>query len=249
MIRKIIKIDRETCNGCELCVKACHEGAIGMEEGRAALLRDDYCDGLGDCLPVCPTGAISFEERDALPYNEAAVQTLLRKGGGEGAHSGCPGAAMKTLTVAPPGRKPASPGSGGGRKSSLRQWPVQIKLTPAYAAYFKDANLLVAADCCAYAYGGFHKQFMHGKVTVIGCPKLDGVDYAPKLTEIFSHNTIRSITVARMSVPCCGGMEQAVMRAIRASGKDIACRVATISPEARIVSDCTAPSRPEEGAA
>ena len=252
MIRRIITIDPDTCNGCGLCAAACHEGAIGMEGGKAVLLRDDYCDGLGDCLPACPTGAISFEEREALPYDEAAVQARMREkglpgnvnGGPNSERKGCPGTAAKMLVPVKAEPKPAAPGSG--RKSCLRQWPVQLKLTPVHAAYFEDANLLVAADCCAYAYSSFHREFMRGKVTVIGCPKLDGVDYTQKLAEILAQNTIRSVTVARMSVPCCGGLEQAVLRAVRASGKNLDCRVVTLSPEARIVSDCTHPARAEE---
>ncbi len=206
MIRKIIKIDSDKCNGCGLCVKACHEGAIGLEQGKAKLLREDHCDGLGDCLPACPMDAISFEEREAPAYNEAAV--LAAK-------------AQKAKGSAPvPGR--------------LRNFPVQIKLAPVNAPYFDGADLLIAADCTAYAYGNFHADFMDGKITLVGCPKLDGVDYSQKLTQIFSGNSIRSVTVVRMTVPCCGGLPYAVKTAVENSGKEIPVEVVTISPDGRI---------------
>lgn len=217
MKRKIIQIDEDLCNGCGLCVNACHEGAIGMVDGKAKLLRDDYCDGLGDCLPRCPTGAITFVEREAAPYDEAAVQeNLARKDKDE-----------PTITVS----------EDGSRPSRIASWPIEIKLVPIQAPYFAGADLLVAADCTAFAYGDFHKDFMNGKVTIIGCPKLDGVDYAEKLAEILANNDIRSVTVARMEVPCCGGLENAVRRALEASGKDIPLEVVTISRDGRILGD------------
>lgn len=203
MIRKIIRIDEEKCNGCGACAAACHEGAIGMENGKAKLLRDDYCDGMGDCLPECPAGAISFEEREADAYNEAAVQAN-RQG------------------------KPAA--------SQLRQWPVQMKLSPVTAPYFNGAKLLIAADCTAYAYAAFHQEFMRGKVTLIGCPKLDAVAYSEKLTEIIRNNDIQSVTVARMEVPCCGGLAAAAEEALRRSGKSLPWQVVTFSTEGRVIS-------------
>ena len=199
MIRKIIQIDTEKCNGCGLCAKACHEGAIGMVDGKAKLLRDDYCDGLGDCLPACPVNAISFAVREAAAYDEAAV--LAKKGKG----------------------------------SQLQQWPVQIRLVPVEAPFFQGTDLLVAADCTAYAYAEFHKEFIRGRVTLVGCPKLDSVDYAEKLTEILRNNEIRSVTVVRMEVPCCGGMENAVKRALQASGKFLPWQVVTISTDGKIL--------------
>ena len=193
MVRKIIRIDQEKCNGCGACAAACHEGAIEMVNGKAALTREDYCDGLGDCLPACPTDAISFEEREAPAYNEAAVQ------------------------------------------AAKRQWPVQIKLVPVHAPYFDNANLLVAADCTAYAYGNFHNEFIRNRITLIGCPKLDEGDYTEKLTQIIAGNNIKSVTVARMEVPCCGGIENAVKQALQASGKFIPWQVVTVSTDGRIL--------------
>ena len=229
MIRKIIKIDEELCNGCGACAAACHEGAIGMFSGKAKLLRDDYCDGLGDCLPACPTGAISFEEREAAAYDEAAVlkkkeETAAAKQGG------CPGLKMQQwqrgeAPVAAPGTVP----------SQLRQWPVQIKLVPVNAPYFDGANLLIAADCTAYAYANFHNEFIRGKITLIGCPKLDEGDYAQKLTQIISDNDIKSVTIVRMEVPCCGGLQRAALNALQASGKFIPWQVVTISTDGRIL--------------
>ena len=192
MIRKIIEIQEVKCNGCGLCASACHEGAIGMVDGKARLLREDYCDGLGDCLPQCPTGAITFVEREAAPYDEAGI-------------------------------------------SRLRQWPCQIKLVPVNAPYFHKAKLLIAADCTAYTYADFHRDFMKGKITLIGCPKLDGADYSEKLTEIIKNNDIRSVTILRMEVPCCGGLEMAVKKALQNSGKFLPWQVVTISTEGQIL--------------
>ena len=226
MIRRIIEINREKCNGCGLCAQACHEGAIGMVEGKALLLRDDYCDGLGDCLPTCPTGAITFVEREAAPYDEAAVQAQKReRENGEG--QGCPGSRIQTL-----GRRQEQEAAVS---SQLRQWPVQIKLAPLTAPYFDGANLLIAADCTAFAYGNFHQDFIRGKVTLVGCPKLDGVDYSEKLTEIIRQNNIKSVTIARMEVPCCGGLQIAAEKALRDSGKFIPWQVVTISVDGRIL--------------
>lgn len=238
MIRRIVKIDQEKCNACSLCVTACHEGAIGLENGKAVLLRDDYCDGLGDCLPACPTGAISFETREALPYDEAAVEAKM-KAAGLVKLGGCPGSASRDFEPLQPlgAPKAGDSSANSGSPSALRQWPVQIKLVPVNAAYFNGADLLIAADCAAFAHGNFHSEFISGRVTLIGCPKLDMADYAVKLQEILCLNDVRSVTVARMSVPCCGGLEQAVERAIKGSGKDIPLRVATISPEGAVVNE------------
>ena len=225
MVRRIIQIDEEKCNGCGACAKACHEGAIGMVNGKAKLLRDDYCDGLGDCLPTCPTGAITFVEREAAAYDEAAV--LANKAGCAG---GCPGSAPKALSPqVVPEAKPA--------ESQLRQWPVQIKLAPIRAPWFQGARLLIAADCTAYAYGNFHQDFMKNHVTLVGCPKLDAVDYSIKLTEIPRQNDIRSVTVVRMEVPCCGGIEFAVKKALQDSGKFIPWQVVTISTDGKILDE------------
>lgn len=207
MIRKIIRIDETKCNGCGACAAACHEGAIGMVNGVAKLLRDDYCDGLGDCLPSCPTGAISFEEREATSYNESEVLAARReKRVQEGTHV----------------------------DSALTNFPVQLKLAPVTAPYYQNADLLIAADCTAYAYGDFHRDFIARRVTLIGCPKLDAADYSKKLEEIFRSNSIRSVTLTRMVVPCCGGLEYAVKLAIAASGKDIPLAVVTIMPDGSI---------------
>lgn len=216
MIRKIIKIDETKCNGCGLCAAACHEGAIGIVDGVAKLLRDDYCDGLGDCLPACPTGAISFEEREALAYDEAAVKANMAKKEAEGhgdAGQGCTAPRFQPARV----------------ESQLQNWPPQIKLAPIQAPYYAGANLLIAADCTCFAYGNFHNDFMKNRVTLIGCPKLDSVDYSQKLAEIFKYNDIASITVTRMEVPCCGGLEFAVKKAVEASGKSIPLQVITIN--------------------
>lgn len=200
MIRKIIKIDEEKCNGCGACATACHEGAIDMVNGKAKLMREHYCDGLGDCLPACPTGAISFEEREAPAYDEAAVLAAKKK-----------------------------------MQSSLMQWPVQIKLLPTVAPFYENANLLVAADCTAFAYGNFHEDFMKNKITMIGCPKLDAVDYYDKLVQIISNNNIKSITVVRMQVPCCGGIENAVRRALQDSGKFLPWQVVVVSTNGELL--------------
>lgn len=211
MIRKIVKIDSDKCNGCGACAAACHEQAIAMIDGKAVLIRDDYCDGLGDCLPACPAGAISFEEREAAAYDHEAVM-----------------ANMAAKKIPMEDKNAFSPVSAGSR---LTQWPVQIKLLPIRAPYFHGADILIAADCTAYAYGNFHNHFMDGRVTLIGCPKLDAVDYSEKLTEIFRQNDIKSVTVTRMEVPCCGGMVYAVQTALANCGKDIPLRVVTISTE------------------
>ena len=227
MIRRIITIDEEKCNGCGLCADACHEGAIGIVDGKAKLLREDYCDGLGDCLPACPMKAISFEEREAPAYNEAAV--LAAKKAKEASQPrGCPGSACRSIQQSASGADVHAP-------SRLTNFPVQIKLVPPNAPYFDGADLLIAADCTAYAYGNFHHDFMKNRVTLIGCPKLDAVDYAEKLTQILKHNDIRSITLTRMTVPCCGGLSYAVKNALENSGKDIPLNIVIISPDGRII--------------
>ena len=235
MVRRVIQIDEEKCNGCGICAEACHEGAIGIVDGKAKLLRDDYCDGLGDCLPNCPVGAISFIEREAAAYDEAAVQENKKKKmqeRGQAPVGGCPGSRMRQLE-----RKPAEENQNAGSpvSSQLRQWPVQIKLAPVNAPYFDGAKLLIAADCTAYAYGSFHQDFIRGKVTLIGCPKLDDVDYSEKLTEIIRNNDIKSVTVVRMEVPCCGGLEHAAVTALKNSGKFIPWNVVTISIDGKIL--------------
>ena len=228
MIRKIIKINEEACNGCGACATACHEGAIAMVDGKARLIKEEYCDGLGDCLPACPTGAITFEEREAPAYDQQAVEEHLRSRASAHSHphgQGCPGSQMRSMAPreAAPQASAAAPAV-----SQLGQWPVQIQLAPVKAPFFQGAKLLVAADCTAYAYGNFHQDFIRGRVTLIGCPKLDNVDYAEKLTEILKQNDIQSVTVVRMEVPCCGGIENAVKRAMQASGKWIPWNVVTV---------------------
>ena len=232
MIRKIIKIDEEKCNGCGACAAACHEGAIGMVNGKAKLLRDDYCDGLGDCLPTCETGAISFEEREAAEYNEEEVKKNQMNKQGEKLPCGCPGTQSRELKRKSPETNMISEQA---TVSQLAQWPVQIKLAPINAPYFKDANLLIAADCSAYAYGDFHNKFIKNRVTIIGCPKLDEGDYAEKLTAIIKNNDIKSVTVVRMEVPCCGGIENATKRALQNSGKFIPWQIITITTDGRII--------------
>ena len=221
MIRKIIKIDETKCNGCGACAAACHEGAIDMVNGVARLMRENYCDGLGDCLPACPTGAISFEEREAPAYDEQAVL------------------AAKAAHTADTSSAPKAPSPCAGVqcsiqndvRSCLSQWPVQIKLVPVQAPFFDNADLLIAADCSAYAYARFHEDFIRDRITLIGCPKLDQGDYSEKLTQIFTQNKIRSITITRMTVPCCGGLEQAVRTALKNSGRQIPCRTVIIAPD------------------
>jgi len=268
MIRKIITIDEHKCNGCGLCADACHEGAIGMVNGVATLLRDDYCDGLGDCLPTCPTEAITFVEREADAYDEAAVLENMKKkehskmkeekkiGGCPGTHAktinrevakeddgleplacGCPGSSSKPIIREREGCScnDEKPGDVRPPMSQLNQWPVQIKLAPVNAPYFNGAHLLIAADCTAFAYGDFHKRFIKNKITLVGCPKLDSVDYAEKLTEILRINDIKSVTVVRMEVPCCGGIVTAVTEAMKNSGKMIPWQVYTITTDGKVL--------------
>ena len=261
MIRKIIHIDEEKCNGCGLCASACHEGAIDIIDGKAKLTRENFCDGFGDCLPNCPTGAISFEEREAPAYDEAAVKAAQKKqnamkvedimhiedetkrreamvahlaAGGNAPAGGCPGSRMKQIHREE-NTQPDLHATGVRPVSRLGQWPCQIKLLPTKAAFFEGAKLLIAADCTAYAYANMHEDFMKGKVTVIGCPKLDAVDYSEKLTEIIRDNDIKSVTIVRMEVPCCGGLQRAAENALKASGKFIPWQVVTISCDGRIL--------------
>ena len=277
MIRRVINIDEDKCNGCGICVNACHEGAIGLVDGKAKLMRDDYCDGLGDCLPTCPTGAITFVEREAVPYNEAAVMENKKRnqqannndsnnnnnnnGGNNNTvssnnnidnsghaaahvHSGCPGSMMRSLrnrnindSVSENDGITGNQAMPCAIQSRLENWPVQIKLAPVNAPYFKNAKLLIAADCAAYAYAGFHDKFIKDKITLIGCPKLDSTDYSDKLSEILRYNDIKSITVVRMEVPCCGGLAHAAMKALRKSEKMIPWNVVTISLDGRIIDE------------
>ena len=256
MIRTIIHIDRDKCNGCGLCAEACHEGAIEMVDGKAMLTREDYCDGLGDCLPGCPTGAITFEQREAPAYDEAAVlaaKAAKAAAGQAPAHTGCPGSMSRTVEPA----RPAHSGCPGSASRSiekpsladiaaaapaevpgmLKNWPVQIKLAPTSAPYFDNANLLIAADCTAFTYGNFHDKFIKNRVCLIGCPKLDAIDYSEKLTAIIANNNIRSITIVRMEVPCCGGLENAAKKAIQASGKFLPWRVVTVNIDGSLRDD------------
>ena len=230
MIRKIIEINEEKCNGCGACANACHEGAIGMVNGKAKLLRDDYCDGLGDCLPACPTGAITFVEREAAAYDHEAVQAARKQKEEAPLPCGCPGSQSRSIE-----RKETAPAVTEFAPSQLRQWPVQIRLAPVNAPYFKGAKLLIAADCTAYAYAAFHEKFIKGHITLVGCPKLDPVDYSEKLTQILRDNDIQSVTVVRMEVPCCGGLTHAVKTALQNSGKFLPWQVVTISTDGRIL--------------
>lgn len=273
MVRRVIHIDQEKCNGCGICANACHEGAIGIVDGKAQLLRDDYCDGLGDCLPTCPTGAITFVEREAAAYDEAAVKAHMERRKQEqaatqasdthssavqeaSASTGCPGSRARQIVHE---EAPVFTGCPGSRsqqishveeaeqaaqneaaapcsmQSQLTNWPVQIKLAPVRAPYFDQARLLIAADCTAYAYANFHQEFLKGKVALIGCPKLDDVDYSEKLTEIIRSNDIQSVTIVRMEVPCCGGLQHAAMTALQNSGKFIPWQVVTISIDGKIL--------------
>ena len=225
MQRKIIHIDQDKCNGCGACADACHEGAIAVINGKARLMRDDFCDGLGDCLPACPAGAITFTEREAAPYNEQAVLAHKQKeiSSAVSPHALCPGARVKTLSPSAPAENASAP------QSRLSQWPVQIQLVPVNAPFFNSADLLIAADCTAYAYAPFHERFIKGHITLIGCPKLDNTDYSQKLAEIIKLNNIQSITVVRMQVPCCGGLEHAAKTALQKSGKSLPFRTLTVT--------------------
>ena len=236
MIRKIIHINEEQCSGCGICADACHEGAIEMIDGKAKLVRENFCDGFGDCLPACPTGAITFEEREAPAYDEAAVKKSLerKKMIEEMMGSGCPGSKAVKLKGMPEDPITPEPASSG-TVSRLAQWPCQIKLVPTQAPFFDGAKLLIAADCTAYAYANMHEEFMRGRFTVIGCPKLDGIDYTEKLREIIAGNDIREVTIVRMEVPCCGGLQRAAEAALQNSGKFIPWRVVTISRDGRIL--------------
>ena len=238
MKRRIIEIDQNKCNGCGACAAACHEGAIAMVDGKAKLMRDDYCDGLGDCLPACPTGAISFVEREAAAYDEKAVMEAKQKkmqAQGMRLSGGCPGTRMKTIRHEEPTEAVNEPVTNAAPRSRLSQWPVQIKLVPVTAPFFDGAKLLIAADCTAYAYAAFHERFIKGHITLVGCPKLDAVDYSEKLTEIIRNNDIKSVTIVRMEVPCCGGLENAAKTALQNSGKFIPWQVVTISTDGNIL--------------
>lgn len=235
MLRQVIKIDEEKCNGCGLCAKACHEGAIAMVEGKARLIRDDFCDGLGNCLPVCPTGAISFEEREAAAFDEAAVKKHQETSPVQHHHheGGCPGSRLRTFAREEAPSAPTQEASAP--QSELRQWPIQLKLVPVTAPYLNHAKLLIAADCTAFAHGNFHQAFMKNHVTLIGCPKLDSVDYTQKLTDILTRNDIQSVKLVRMEVPCCGGLEYALRQAMQNSGKWIPWQVVVLSTDGEVI--------------
>jgi len=236
MLRQVIRIDEDKCNGCGLCTKACHEGAIAMVHGKARLMRDDFCDGLGNCLPVCPTGAITFEEREAAAFDEASVKAYQeRLSAHHASGGGCPGSKM--CTFARQDAVQASPVIKAVPQSELRQWPIQLKLVLVNAPYLQNAKLLIAADCTAFAHGNFHQAFIKNHVTLIGCPKLDASDYTQKLTDILAGNDIKSVKVVRMDVPCCGGLEHAVCQAIQSSGKCIPWQVVVLSTEGEILSE------------
>ena len=237
MKRRIIEIDEKKCNGCGACADACHEGAIAMVAGKAKLMRDDYCDGLGDCLPACPTGAITFVEREAAAYDEKAVmENKQRKMREQGMTlpCGCPGSHSRNIQRQD---VPAVETPQAQQTSRLSQWPVQIKLVPVNAPYFDGARLLIAADCTAYAYAAFHERFIRGHITLVGCPKLDSIDYSEKLTAIIRENNIKSVTVVRMEVPCCGGLEAAAKKALQQSGKFIPWQVVTVTVDGRLKED------------
>lgn len=242
MLRQIIHIDEELCNGCGLCASACHEGAIEIIDGKAKLVREHFCDGLGDCLPSCPTNAISFEHRDAPAYDEAAVMESKKKKLTNdsnrinvGQSSGCPGSRMRTFNRDVNLEANKLVLKNDLHPSRLNQWPCQIKLVPEMAPFFDDAHLLIAADCTAYAYANMHEDFMKGKVTIIACPKLDDIDYSTKLTSIIANNSVKSVTIVRMEVPCCGGLQAAAITALKNSGKFIPWQVVTISCDGRII--------------
>ncbi len=235
MQRKIIKIDEDKCNGCGLCIDACHEGALELVNGKAKLVSESYCDGLGDCLPECPTGAITLEERETQPFDEQKVaERIAQKSQEASLACGCPSQHMRSFDRK---SRAVSAPVDVGQPSELRQWPVQLKLVPVNATYFAGAHLLVAVDCAAYAYRDMHAKFMRGKVTVIGCPKLDDVDYAQKLAEILKTHDVKSLTVVRMEVPCCGGIVSAAKHALTESGKMIPWRVVTLSTDGEIIED------------
>jgi len=238
MKRKIINIDQNKCNGCGLCVDACHEGALALVDGKAKLISESYCDGLGDCLPECPTGAITIVERESEAYDHAAVQTNMAKKKAAASGCSCPGS--RALRIEHAQASPAAPAQTAAAaepQAQLAQWPCQIKLVPVNAPYFAGARPLIAASCSAFSYASMHEKFMKGKITLIGCPKLDGVDYADKLTEIIKNNDIRSVQVVRMSVPCCGGLTNAVMKALQQSGKMLPWSVATITTDGHIIEE------------